>query len=186
MEFLGDGILNFVIADELYKRRPEAKEGELSRLRASLVKGDKLAEISASLQLGDYLVLGSGELKSGGFRRASILADALEAIFGAIYLDAGFDKCRAVILSLYKDSLSNLKTSEELKDPKSRLQEWLQSRQLPLPEYEVVEVSGESHDQSFKVSCHIASTNLTLYGEAPSRQKAEQTAAKKALEQLHK
>lgn len=181
MEFLGDSILNFIIADELFHRYPDANEGELSRLRASLVKGDKLALLAADMELGECLVLGSGELKSGGFRRASILADALEAVFGSVYLDGGFEPCRKVILALYQGSLGNLPALDELKDPKTRLQEILQSRRLPLPEYEVIEVSGEAHNQRFKVSCYIEANDITVHGEGSSRRKAEQGAARKAL-----
>ena len=185
LEFLGDSILNFVITDVLYHQYPDFNEGDLSRLRASLVKGDKLAVIAAGLQLGDYLSLGSGELKSGGFRRKSILADAFEALLGAIFLDGGYELCRKVILDLYAEPLSSITSIDELKDPKTRLQEWLQSRRCPLPEYEVEEITGKAHKQSFKVSCYLASSDLKVFGEGKSRRKAEQDAAKKALESLN-
>lgn len=184
MEFLGDSILNFVITDVLYKKYPDFNEGELSRLRASLVKGDRLAVIAAGVNLGEYLALGSGELKSGGFRRKSILADAFEAVLGAVFLDGGYEPCRQVILGLYREPLAAISSVDELKDPKTRLQEWLQSRRQPLPEYEVEAVSGEAHRQSFRVSCHIAFCDLTVFGEGKSRRKAEQVAAEMALASL--
>jgi ribonuclease-3 len=177
LEFLGDGALNFIIAEDLFRRFPEAREGELSRLRASLVKGEKLSELAADLDLGEYLHLGPGELKSGGFRRASILADALEAIFGAIYLDAGFDVIKNIILSIYDDSLNAIDREKNYKDPKTRLQEYLQSQQLSLPEYNVVSITGEAHDQTFKVSCKVPGLKDEVIGEGSSRRKAEQDAA---------
>ena len=184
LEFLGDGALNFVIASALFERFPEAPEGSLSRLRASLVKGDTLAEIAADLKLGDHLRLGSGELKSGGFRRASILADALEAIFGAVYLDGGFDAARELILALYRDRLRAVNADGELKDPKTRLQEWLQGRRLELPSYEVIEVTGAAHDQTFHVRCSVNELPAPTEGRAGSRRRAEQQAAEKALSLL--
>lgn len=184
LEFLGDSILNFVVAAELYHRFPRASEGDLSRLRATLVKGDRLAEVAKGLQLGDHLVLGSGELKSGGFRRASILADALEAVFGAVYLDAGFEAGRRLILRLYDDLLSSLPDPAELKDPKTRLQEALQARRLPLPEYSVIDVSGAPHKQLFRVSCRLTGLDVVTEGAGHSRRKAEQDSARKALERL--
>ncbi len=184
LEFLGDGVLNFVIAGELFERYPRASEGELSRLRSSLVKKEKLAELAAQLDLGSYLKLGSGELKSGGFRRASILADALEAIFGATYLDGGFDIVRQAILRLYAADLSSLPDVADLKDPKTQLQELLQSRKLTLPEYSVVEVHGEAHAQTFKVACRIPGLDQPSYGVGESRRRAEQEAARHALQIL--
>ncbi len=184
LEFLGDGVLNFVIAGELFERYPRASEGELSRLRSSLVKKEKLAELAAQLDLGSFLKLGSGELKSGGFRRASILADALEAIFGATYLDGGFDVARQAILRLYAADLSSLPDVADLKDPKTQLQELLQSRKLNLPEYSVVEVHGEAHAQTFKVSCRIPGLDQPSYGVGESRRRAEQEAARQALRLL--
>lgn len=184
LEFLGDSILNFVIADELFSRFPESQEGELSRLRASLVKGDKLAEIASRFSLGDYLILGPGELKSGGFRRASILADAMEALFGAIYQDQGFAAARKVIYEVYETSLENIDVARNFKDPKTRLQEYLQSRQLPLPEYNVIDVKGEAHNQVFTVSCKVTGIAEEIIGSGSSRRKAEQAAAKSSLEKL--
>ncbi len=181
LEFLGDAILNFVIAAELFRSYPQASEGELSRLRANLVKGDTLAKLARELTLGDYLRLGGGELKSGGFRRTSILADALEAIFGAVYLDSDFETCRGLILGLYRNRLAELPAVDELKDPKTRLQEHLQARQQALPIYNVLAISGEAHAQSFTVECNISGILRTIAVGA-SRRKAEQEAARRALE----
>lgn len=182
LEFLGDSILNFVIAAELFRAYSRASEGELSRLRASLVKGETLAALARDLALGDYLYLGSGELKSGGFRRNSILADALEAIFGAVYLDSDFETCRQLILRLYREQLSALPKVSELKDPKTRLQEYLQARQQSLPIYHVVEIAGEAHAQSFTVQCQV--DNLRTVAVGSSRRRAEQEAARQALKLL--
>jgi len=184
IEFLGDGLLNFVIAEALYRKRPRATEGELSRLRALLVRRETLAELARALGLGEYLTLGSGELKSGGFRRSSILADAMEAVLGAVFLDGGFDTSRELILRLYEHYLENLPSKEELKDPKTRLQEFLQSRGRPLPEYEVVSVSGKAHEQKFVVECRVDGLEGPLKSEGTSRRKAEQAVARKTLECL--
>lgn len=183
LEFLGDAILNFIIAAELYQRFPAAREGDLSRLRASMVKRDALAEIAGKLRLGEYLSLGPGELKSGGQRRASTIADALEAIIGAVYLDGGFDAGRTVVLGLYHDSLQNLTSAVGIKDPKTRLQEYLQSRHLPTPQYSVVDVTGEAHAQTFRVECR-ATGIATTEGEGSTRRRAEQAAAEQALSLL--
>ncbi len=180
LEFLGDAALNCVIAAELFHAYPRASEGELSRLRASLVKQDALAGLARRLALGDYLRLGSGELKSGGFRRDSILADALEAIFGAVYLDSDWETCRHLILTLYRDGLAQLPAAEALKDPKTRLQEYQQARQRALPVYHVVAVTGAAHAQCFKVECSIDELRTSAVGA--SRRKAEQEAARRALE----
>ena len=179
LEFLGDSLLNCVIAVALFKQYPNANEGDLSRLRASLVKGEALAKLARQLELGEYLYLGSGELKSGGFRRDSILADALEAIFGAIYLDSDFVTCQQTILDLYQQRLADLPPPDQLKDPKTRLQEYLQARQQSLPEYSVLEISGADHARSFKIECVVAELRTTAI--ASSRRKAEQAAARKAL-----
>ena len=183
LEFLGDSILNFVIAEALFEHYPKAREGELSRLRASLVKGDTLADAARAIELGDYLNLGSGELKSGGFRRDSILADALEALLAAIYLDSDFATCRALIRRLFGPQLAALPAADQLKDPKTRLQEALQARQQALPVYDVLAVSGEPHDQKFTVRCTI-DNGLVTVAEGASRRKAEQEAARQALRQL--
>jgi ribonuclease-3 len=181
LEFLGDAILNYLMAEALYQRFPTASEGELSRLRASVVKGATLAELAAGLQLGQYLRLGPGELKSGGFRRESILADALEAIIGALYLDGGPQACRERVLSWFDVRLSALSLRGTLKDPKTRLQEQLQGRGLALPTYEVLQVDGEHHAQTFLVACHVEALGLHTRGNGSSRRRAEQEAAREAL-----
>ena len=184
LEFLGDSILNFVIANELFHRYSESPEGDLSRLRASLVKKEGLAIIAHELELGDFLILGSGELKSGGFRRDSILADAVEAIIGAVYLDDGFQTCSEMIVRLYQSQLSNMPDVSRLKDPKTRLQELLQGRKLDLPTYDVIDVSGKAHSQTFIIACHVAALSITTQGKAGSRRKAEQQAAEQAIQEI--
>ncbi|RRC98408.1 ribonuclease III [Amphritea balenae] len=184
LEFLGDSILNFVIAEALYNRFPEAKEGQLSRLRALLVKGETLAELAREMKLGDYLRLGSGELKSGGFRRDSILADAVEAIIGAIYMDSDMDTCRPYILDWYKSRLAQTSLEDTQKDSKTRLQEFLQSRRAPLPAYELISVTGEAHKQTFEIRCSVTLLDQPTDGKGNSRRQAEQEAARKALESL--
>ena len=184
LEFLGDSILSYVISVELFKRFPKIDEGGLSRLRASLVKGDTLAVVARELSLGDYLRLGPGELKSGGFRRSSILADALEALLGAIYIDSDIDTVQRVILHLFNERLTAVNPDTSLKDPKTRLQEYLQSRQLPLPSYEVTNITGKAHAQTFSVSCRIEGLNKEVVADGSSRRKAEQTAAQLILEKL--
>ena len=182
LEFLGDALLNLVIAECLFQRYPQATEGDLSRLRSTLVKGEALAELARSLKLGENLRLGQGEVRSGGSQRESILADTLEAIFGAVYLDGGLNACRALILNLYQEGLAGLASADESKDPKTRLQEYLQARQQPLPVYSVLEVRGEPHAQSFTVECAIANRRAVAVGS--SRRKAEQDAARQVLEWL--
>ena len=184
LEFLGDAVLDFVISEALFALRPDATEGDLSRLRASLVKDTSLAGIATDLGLGEHLILGSGERKSGGHRRRSILADALEAIFGAVYLDAGFDAAKALIERVFAARLEELPDAEELRDPKTRLQEWLQARKLSLPVYDLVEVTGKAHAQTFSVTCTIAELSQTSNGVATSRRKAEQEAARQMLRVL--
>ncbi len=184
LEFLGDGILNFVIADELFKAYPDAREGDLSRLRANLVNRDTLAEIALHLQLGEVIRLGAGELKSGGFRRPSILADAVESLLGAVYCDSDFATCQQLIIRLYREKLSQATDLQSLKDAKTQLQELLQSRRLPLPEYAVTRITGKAHAQQFHVECTIAKLALVVKGEGRSRRKAEQVAARKALERV--
>lgn len=183
LEFLGDAILNFIIAEEIYQRFPQAHEGELSRLRASLVKEETLAQLARYLELGQHLILGQGEQKSGGHRRASTLADALEALIGAVYLDGGFAACREMIVSLYRERLDAASPSTDLKDPKTRLQEYLQSRRLPPPLYNVLEISGEAHAQTFRMECVVQGRESTQ-GTGSSRRRAEQDAAEKMLELL--
>jgi ribonuclease-3 len=184
LEFLGDGILNCIVAAELYARFDGLREGELSRLRASLVREQRLHELAAGLALGDYLRLGEGELKSGGFRRPSILADALEALIGAVYLDAGFEVAREVVVGLYRPILETLDAKGADKDPKTRLQEWLQSRKFALPQYSVVATSGAAHDQRFEVECVVRELDVRAVGSGTSRRIAEQEAARMAFERL--
>jgi ribonuclease-3 len=184
LEFVGDAVLNFATASLLYRECPDADEGELSRYRAALVSGSTLAEVAAGLQLGEQLRLGSGELKSGGHRRSSILADALEALFGAVYLDGGIAAASEVIEKLFAGRLVQLPEASELKDPKTRLQEHLQARGLRLPVYAVEEVSGEPHDQWFVASCEVAELETRARGAGSSRRRAEQEAAQRVLGQL--
>ena len=184
LEFLGDSVLNFVIAAELFAIYPSAPEGDLSRLRASLVNKDTLAKLAKALDLGDFVILGSGELKSGGFRRKSILADALEAIFGAVFLDGGFDPCKSLIRRIYEPILGSSMDVDSLKDPKTRLQEFLQSRRLQLPDYSLVEAVGKPHAQTFTIKCIVEAFQLETLGAGSSRRKAEQQAAEHALAKL--
>lgn len=184
LEFLGDSVLNFVIAGELFIQYAQLPEGDLSRIRASLVNKDGLAKIAGDLRLGDYLILGSGELKSGGYRRDSILADAVEAIFGAVLIDNGFEACKALILRLYQSQLATVPDPALLKDPKTRLQELLQSRKFDLPNYEVKNISGKAHNQVFKVECNIKGLGIVTQASASNRRKAEQQAADKAIAEV--
>ncbi|MCC5882966.1 MAG: ribonuclease III [Halomonas sp.] len=184
LEFLGDSIVNFVIAEALYERFALAREGQLSRLRARLVRGQTLAELAREMSFGECLRLGSGEMKSGGHRRDSILADAVEAVLGAIYLDAGMDVARTRVLAWYAERLESIDLQDTQKDPKTRLQEFLQSRQSPLPRYDVVSVEGEAHDQTFTVQCHVELLDSHTLGTGSSRRHAEQQAAELALLQL--
>jgi ribonuclease III len=184
LEFLGDAVLNLSIAEYLFRGNPQANEGDLSRLRAWLVSSPPLAEIAAQIGLGEVLRLGSGELKTGGFRRESILADALEALFGAIYLDAGLGEAQRVIFALFEPRLANLPDTDELKDSKTRLQEHLQSRGLPLPAYEVVRTEGEIHAQTFWVRCEVSTLERETTGQGLSRRRAEQEAAAVMLREI--
>lgn len=184
LEFLGDSIVNFVIAEALFQRFPEAREGQLSRLRARLVKGQTLAELAREMEFGTCLRLGSGEMKSGGHRRESILADAVEAVIGAIYLDAGMEVARARVLAWFARRLEAINLQDTQKDPKTRLQEFLQSRQVSLPRYEVVSVEGEAHAQTFTVECHVEMLEAHTLGVGASRRHAEQQAAEQALARL--
>ena len=181
LEFLGDAALGLVIAQELYDRFPGADEGDLSRLRASLVKGDTLAELAVAMELGAYLLLGPGELKSGGASRGSILAGAVEAIIGAVYSDGGFNACRNLIFLLYRDRLAAISPELVDKDPKTRLQEYLQAKGLAVPLYEVLSVVGTGHTQQFRVLCTIESLGKKSEGSGSSRRKAEQEAALKIV-----
>ena len=184
LEFLGDGILDMVIAAALFERFPELREGEMSRLRAQLVRQDALQHIAERLDLGSHLRLGEGELKSGGQRRPSILADALEAVFGAVYLDAGFEAAKRVIDGLYAEQLAALDPARSLKDPKTALQEAMQARHLPLPKYDVVAERGEAHAREFEVHCLLVGRNIRTSGVGASRRIAEQQAAAAALQEL--
>lgn len=184
LEFLGDAILDFVISDAIYHAFASASEGDLSKLRASLVKKSSLASLATTIGVGDYLVLGGGERKSGGHRRNSILADTLEAIFGAVYLDAGYAAAETVILRAYGERLVDFPDIDELRDPKTRLQEWLQARGRGLPDYELLAVSGKSHRQRFEVRCSIDNGEQVALGDGTSRRKAEQEAALNMLLKL--
>jgi len=183
LEFLGDSILSFAISTDLYLRFPKVDEGDLSRLRATLVCGKMLAEIGREFKLSESLILGQGELKSGGFRRDSIIADAVEAIIGAVFLDSNIDTVKAVILTWYDSRLKGIKPGVSQKDPKTRLQEHIQSRKQPLPVYDVLEIKGEAHNQMFTVSCVITGVE-SVQGKGTSRRKAEQIAAEKMLIEL--
>lgn len=184
-EFLGDAILNFVIADALFSMFSKNSEGELSRLRATLVKGDTLAEIAVEINLGNYLILGHGEYKSGGYNRASILANTLEAVFAAVFLDGGFGASQQIILTLYDTRLADNKLQVNMKDPKTKLQEYLQSLKRPLPTYALLKVKGEEHEQIFYVKCKIRGIAKYIVGSGTNRRKAEQQAAKLAFKQLN-
>lgn len=190
LEFLGDSVLNCIISVELFNRYPHASEGELSRLRASLVKGETLAEIAKTIKLNKVLILGDGEIKSGGELRTSILANAVEALIGGIYLDSDYDNCKNVVLDLYNNYFKKLPLLEELrntvlKDPKTRLQELLQSYKYGLPQYTIEQVLGKPHNQTFQVSCYITELDLLTKGIGSSKRKAEQVAADKMLQTLY-
>ncbi|MCX7185955.1 MAG: ribonuclease III [Methylophilales bacterium] len=186
LEFLGDGALNFIIAQQLFRRFQALAEGDLSRLRAQLVKEATLCEIAQSLDVGAALKLGEGELKSGGWRRPSILADALEALVGAVYLDGGYDEAEALVIALFADKLATIDPNVIDKDPKSLLQEHLQGQKLSVPEYKVTQLAGEAHVQLFMVECYIEKLNIRTAGEGTSRRIAEQQAANYALIALEK
>lgn len=183
LEFLGDSLLNFIIASELYRVFTYAKEGDLSRLRATLVKGETLAEIAQEFNLGDFLRLGQGELKSGGFTRKSILADAFEAIIGAIFLDSNFETTRERVLSWFASRIKDIHLNDQ-KDSKTRLQEYLQSQRLPLPQYDILSIEGEPHAQLFHIECRVHGLPFVTHSIGASRRKAEQLAAEKFLELL--
>ncbi|HEY1327375.1 MAG TPA: ribonuclease III [Casimicrobiaceae bacterium] len=186
LEFVGDAVLNCVVARALYERFPDIAEGDLSRARASLVNQDTLATVARRLALGDQVRLGEGELRSGGSERASILADALEALFGAVFLDGGFDTAREVIENAYAEVLRDADPAALSKDPKTRLQEWLQARRMPVPEYAVVGTRGEAHAQLFDVECRIPALGVVTTGTGSSRRAGEQAAASAALHEIAK
>lgn len=182
LEFLGDAILGFVIAEALFERFPEAEEGMLTRLRASLVKRETLSGIARRLELGSLLKLGPGERKTGGWRRDSILSNTLEAIIGAVYLDSDLARCRSFILSLFQEKIQDIQPEDIGKDPKTTLQEFLQERRLPLPTYEVIDEQGEPHLRVFTVQCNVECLEDAVIGQGRSKRNAEQAAARKALE----
>ena len=184
LEFLGDSVLSLIITEYLYQHLPEADEGELSRLRASLVNGETLGQIGKENNLGDVIKLGSGELKSGGHRRESIMEDALEAIIGAAFSLRGFDYTKNFVLQLFSERLKNLPDPETLKDPKTRLQEWLQAKGDNVPVYKVLEIAGQAHQQIFTAECRIESQNIATLGKGSSRRKAEQAAAEAAFKRI--
>ena len=186
LEYLGDALLGMVVADELYRLRPHADEGELTRLRASLVRRETLAELARELALGDCLRLGGGELKSGGYRRDSVLANGFEAVLGAVYLDGGFDAARDLVRRLYAGRFAGLPEKGPPKDPKTRLQELLQARGAPRPEYEVVSIEGEAHERRFSVTCQVDGLADPVRGQGDSRRKAEQAAAAQALTKIER
>ena len=182
LEFLGDSILNFVVSARLFDLKSDDREGDLTRLRARVVRGETLAELASGLKLGDYVKLGEGELKSGGFKRDSILANTLEAVFGAIYLDGGFESCEKVICHVCDPYIALLPEANELKDPKTRLQEWLQGHGHSLPEYTVLTDDGPPHRKIFLVECVSQAAGIKVTGKSSSRRKAEQIAALAALD----
>ena len=184
LEFLGDAVLSLIVAQHLYRSFPHASEGDLSRLRARLVSREPLAEVAAEIGLGDVLQLGSGELKSGGFRRQSILADALEAVCGALFLDGGLEAAGQVMLRLLGPRIAALPDPALLKDAKTRLQEFLQARSLTLPRYQVERIDGEAHAQTFRVSCEVPALGRRVQGGGSSRRRAEQEAAELMLREI--
>lgn len=184
LEFLGDSVLNLVISNRLFELRPDAREGDLSRMRARLVRGATLADLALGIGLGNHILLGEGELKSGGFRRASILADTLEALLGAIFLDGGFEACRRVIVELFDPLIKSLPSDDELKDAKTRLQEWLQARARPLPVYTLQREEGMDHAKTFYVRCHLPDDGSMTEASGKSVRKAEQAAAERVLTEL--
>ena len=183
LEFLGDALVNLAVAELLYETRPKADEGELTRLRAQLVSGPALAERARMLELGDDLLLGPGELKSGGFRRDSILADAFEALVAAVYLDGGFDTCREWLRAIFREPVESIESA--VKDAKTRLQEWLQAQGYPLPQYELLGTRGEEHARTFEIACVLSEPEPARFeGSGSSRRAAEQMAAESALDAL--
>jgi len=186
LEFLGDSILGFVIAEALFEQFPKHDEGDLTRMRSSLVKGVTLAELGRDFNLGEHLILGPGELKSGGHRRESILEDAIEAIIGAVYLDSDISQCKQLILAWFAQRLSAIKPGNEQKDPKTRLQEYLQGRKISLPIYDVINTTGQSHNQQFTVRCTTEVIESEVVAKGTSRRKAEQSAAQQVLALLEK
>jgi ribonuclease-3 len=184
LEYLGDAVLDTVVSEIIYRQKPDADEGSLSRLRSFLVKDSALADLATELGIGRYIIFGPGEKKTGGHRRESILADALEALFGAVYLDAGFDAAKSIICNAYGERLRALPDAVDLRDPKTALQEFLQARQLPLPEYQMEQISGKAHQQTFVISCTVSGAGSRSTGSGGSRRDAEQQAAERMLAML--
>ncbi|WP_220348186.1 ribonuclease III [Thalassotalea euphylliae] len=184
LEFLGDSILGFIIAEQLYQQFPKESEGELTRMRSSLVRGVTLAQMARDFKLGEHLILGPGEKKSGGHRRDSILEDAVEAIIGAIYLDADIETCKDLVLKWFAPRLAEIQPGITQKDPKTRLQEYLQARKIALPHYEVIDIKGQSHNQEFTVKCTTDINQQAIITKGSSRRKAEQAAAQQVLEMI--
>lgn len=184
LEFLGDAVLSIIVSEALFQRFPRIDEGDLSRMRATLVCGRSLAKVAQRFELGKYIVLGPGEMKSGGNRRESILADGIEALLGAMYLESDLPTCRPVVLGWFTDELATIEPGLANKDPKTRLQEHLQGRQQPLPDYTVVATQGQAHNQKFTVSCTVSALDEAILGTGTSRRKAEQAAAQQVLEKL--
>jgi ribonuclease-3 len=185
LEFLGDALVNTIVSIELYRRYPRAAEGDLTRLRSALIRESSLADIARGMELSEHLRMGTGELKSGGFRRDSILADTLEALVAAVFLDGGWDRCRALVEAIFVDAIESIDLGA-LKDPKTRLQELLQGRGLPLPEYTLVDTAGKDHDKIFNVSCGVPELNIAAAADGRSRKAAEQIAAAAVLELLER
>lgn len=185
LEYLGDSILGFIIAEALYQHFPDQPEGVLTRFRASLVKRETLAKVARSHDIGDYLLLGTGEKRSGGWRRDSILSNTLEAIIGAVYLDSDMSTCKSFVLALFQDYIDKISPEDQAKDPKTELQEYLQARKLDLPDYKVVAEEGEAHNRRFTVECHIDALNSSATAQGKSKRAAEQNAAQKILEVLY-
>ena len=183
-EFLGDSVVNFIIGEALFRRYPKHREGELTRLRATLIRGETLTEVAKELQVGDYLTLGDGETKMGGRQRSSILADALEAVIAAVYLDADMDTCRELVLQWFGERLSAVSVGRYAKDAKTQLQEYLQANQYTLPDYQIDHVEGDMHKQIFYINCGVAGLDINTQGKGTSRRRAEQAAAEQFLNQL--
>ena len=186
LEFLGDSILGLVVTDFLYREFPQAREGDLSRMRSHIVRGESLAEVAKQLALGPDLLLGSGEMKSGGHRRDSILGDTVEALIGAVYLDRGIEAAREIVTAWFKSFFDSALQAQPVKDAKTALQEWLQHRNKPLPDYLLVSTGGEAHSRLFTVSCKIAAVEAAMTATASSRRRAEQMVAEQLLEEVEK
>lgn len=181
LEFLGDALLGYIIAEMLYQRFPQANEGELTRLRSNLVRRDTLTRLARNLEMGKYLILGNGEIKTGGSRRDSILANSIEALIAAVYLDGGLIHCRELVARLFQSLITDIYPTEQIKDPKSRLQEYLQARHLALPVYTILSTTGADHEHIFRVQCSLEIIPEPILGNGSTRRRAEQDAAEQAL-----